>query len=121
MGPDSPILMILDLDEKLVYATEESLGRAHDFVLGPYFVYRRPHLTEFLAACSADFRLAIWSSASDDYVREIVGRIMPPGREPAFAWGRSWCVRRFDPESFEEYHVKDLKKVKQAGYRLSGC
>jgi len=27
MGPDSPILLILDLDETLVYATEEPLAR----------------------------------------------------------------------------------------------
>jgi hypothetical protein len=32
MGPDGPILLILDLDEALVYATEEPLGQAHDFV-----------------------------------------------------------------------------------------
>jgi carboxy-terminal domain RNA polymerase II polypeptide A small phosphatase len=27
-------------------------------------------------------------------------------------------VRRYDPERFEEYHVKDLKKIKRMGYRL---
>jgi RNA polymerase II subunit A small phosphatase-like protein len=118
MGPDSPILLILDLDETLVHAAEESLGRPHDFVVGPYAVCRRPHLAEFLAACSACFHLAVWSTASDDYVRAVVGRIVPPGIDLAFAWGRSRCVRRLDPESFEEYHLKDLKKVKRVGYRL---
>ena len=118
MEPGGPILLILDLDETLIYATEEPLGREHDFVVGPYAVCRRPHLAEFLASCSDCFRLAVWSTASDDYVRAVAGRIMPPGVEPAFAWGRSRCVRRFDPESFEEYHVKDLKKVKRLGYRL---
>lgn len=118
MEPDDPILLILDLDETLIYATEEPLGRGHDFVVGPYSVYRRPHLGEFLDSCSACFRLAIWSTASDDYVRAVVGRIMPPGVEPAFAWGRSRCVRSYDHESFEEEFLKDLKKVKRAGYRL---
>src|SRR4051812_42702126 len=98
MGPDSPILLILDLDETLVHATEEPLGRAHDFVVGPYFVYRRPHLAEFLDSCLACFRLAAWSTASDHYVRAVVGRITPPGVEPAFAWGRSRCVRSYDQE-----------------------
>lgn len=87
-------------------------------MVGPYAVYRRPHLAEFLAACSACFRLAVWSTASDDYVRAVVGRMVPQGIDLAFAWGRSRCVRRFDPESFEEYHLKDLKKVKRLGYRL---
>ena len=113
---ESPILLILDLVETLIHATEEPLGRSHDFVVGPFFVHRRPHLSEFLASCSACFCLAVWSTASDDYVREVVGRIMPPGIDLAFDWGRSRCVRRFDPESFEDYHLKDLKKVRRSGY-----
>jgi TFIIF-interacting CTD phosphatase-like protein len=118
MTPDRPILLILDLDETLIYATEEPLQRKCDFVVGPYAVYRRPYLTEFLTACSACFHLSIWSTATDEYVRPIVDRIMPLGVEPAFVWGRSRCVRRYDPEQLEEYHVKDLKKVRRMGYRL---
>jgi TFIIF-interacting CTD phosphatase-like protein len=118
MAPDSPILLILDLDETLIYATEEPLPREPDFVVGPYFVYRRPYLDEFLTSCSACFRLAVWSSATEEYVRPIVERILPTGVEPAFVWGRGRCVRRYDPELREEYQVKDLKKVRRMGYRL---
>jgi TFIIF-interacting CTD phosphatase-like protein len=114
----SPILLILDLDETLIYATEEPLRRTHDFDIGPYTVYLRPYLTEFLTSCAACFRLAVWSTATDEYVRPVVERIMPTGVEPAFVWGRSRWVRRYDAEQFEEYHVKDLKKVKRLGYRL---
>src|SRR4029077_15356710 len=46
--------------------------------------------------------------------------IMPPGIEPAFVWGRSRCVRRYDPETFEEEFLKDLKKVRRMGYTLEG-
>lgn len=118
MGPDDRILLILGLDETLIHATEEPLGHGHDFRVGPYMVYRRPHLAEFLRTCSADFRLAVWSSAGDDYVREVVGRITPPGIELAFAWGRSRCVARYDPEMLEQYEAKNLKKVRRLGYRL---
>src|SRR5262245_23311310 len=118
MEPGGPILLILDLDETLIYATEEPLQRSPDFVIGPYAVYQRPYLSEFLTSCSACFHLAVWSTASDDYVRPVVERIMPLGIEPAFVWGRSRCVRRYDPEQFEEYPLKDLKKVKRLGYRL---
>jgi len=118
MEPDGPILLILDLDETLIYATEEPLHRELDFLVCPFAVYLRPYLAEFLTSCSASFRLAIWSTATDEYVRPIVERIMPTGIEPAFVWGRSRCVRRYDHERFEEYHVKDLKKVKRLGYRL---
>ncbi len=37
--------------------------------------------------------------------------------EPAFAWGRSRCVRRYDHERLEDDHIKDLKKVRRMGYR----
>ena len=114
----SPILLIMDLDETLIHATEEPLGHEHDFAVGPYIVYCRPHLSEFLADCSNCFRLAIWSSASDDYVRDVVGQIVPSGIELAFAWGRSRCVRRLDPESYETDYLKDLKKVKRLGHDL---
>jgi TFIIF-interacting CTD phosphatase-like protein len=118
MEAETPNLLILDLDETLIHATEESLEHEHDFLVGPYRVSRRPHLAEFLTSCSAAFRLAVWSSASDDYVREVVGQIIPPGIDLAFACGRSRCVRRYDPELFEEHPVKDLKKVKRLGYPL---
>jgi TFIIF-interacting CTD phosphatase-like protein len=118
MKPDGPILLILDLDETLIHATEEPLHRNPDFVIGSYAVYRRPYLREFLTSCAACFRLAIWSTATDDYVRLVVDRIMPPDVKLAFVWGRGRCVRRSDSERFEDYHVKDLKKVKRMGYRL---
>jgi TFIIF-interacting CTD phosphatase-like protein len=118
MEPDGPILLILDLDETLIYAVEESLQREPDFLIGPYSVYRRPYLADFLISCSECFRLAVWSTATDEYVGPVVERIMPTGVEPTFVWGRSRCVRRYDHEQFEEYHAKDLKKVKRLGYRL---
>ncbi len=118
MGLDDRILLILDLDETLVYATEEPLGHIHDFVVGPYFVYRRPYLTEFLTSCSAGFQLAVWSAGSDAYVKPIVDQIMPAGIEPVFVWSQGRCVRRYDPERLEVYPLKDLKKVKRLGYRL---
>lgn len=118
MTAASPILLILDLDETLIYATEEPLGRAHDFTVGPYFVYRRPHLAGFLSSCATCFQLAVWSTASDLYVREVVRQIMPSEVEPAFVWGRSRCVRSYNQEEFEEEFFKDLKKVKRTGYHL---
>jgi TFIIF-interacting CTD phosphatase-like protein len=59
METATPILPILDLDETLIHAAEEPLGHEHDFLIGTYRVYRRPHLAEFLTSCSAAFRLAV--------------------------------------------------------------
>jgi RNA polymerase II subunit A small phosphatase-like protein len=112
------ILLVLDLDETLVYAAERPLGRPPDFTAGLYAVYRRPHLGEFLSSCPGRFDLAFWSSSSETYVRALVPAILPAGAQPVFAWSRGRCVRRFDPETREDYFVKDLRKVKRLGYDL---
>lgn len=70
-------LLILDLDETLIHATEEHLDIAHDFVVGPYFIYRRPYLEKFLYGAAELYRLAVWSSSSFLYFRTVVDRIRP--------------------------------------------
>lgn len=118
MNHTERILLILDLDETLIYAAEQPLSRSPDLVVGPYSVYRRPHLAEILQSCAADFLVAIWSSASDAYVAAIVPEIFPAGIQPVFVWGRSRCVRRFDPETRDDYFVKDLRKIQRNGFSL---
>jgi TFIIF-interacting CTD phosphatase-like protein len=110
------ILLVLDLDETLIYAAEQPLPRNPDFMVGPFSVYRRPSLDEFLRGCSEYYRLAIWSSASDAYVSAVVACILPTDLQPVLVWGRSRCVRRLDPETREDYFVKDLKKIKRRGF-----
>lgn len=112
------ILLILDLDETLIYATEQPLDRTADCIVGPYCVYFRPHLHAFLTDVAPLFQLAVWSSGSPDYVAVTASRIMPNGVEPALVWGRDRCTRRYDHERQEEYWVKDLKKVKRLGFDL---
>ena len=46
---------LLDLDETLIYATEEKLGGESDFIVGQYFVYKRPFLNEFLEFCFKNY------------------------------------------------------------------
>lgn len=73
------ILLILDLDETLIHATATKVRDDFDFQVFHYFVYKRPGLENFLTTCAQHFKLAIWSSASDDYVQEVVQRILPTG------------------------------------------
>ncbi|MEM7315243.1 MAG: NIF family HAD-type phosphatase, partial [Planctomycetota bacterium] len=40
-------LLILDLDETLIHGSEVRLHRVEDFVVGPFHVYKRPHLGKF--------------------------------------------------------------------------
>src|SRR5687768_16223889 len=65
-------LLILDLDETLIHATQTPLERPAEFRVGPYAVYRRPHLELFLAQCLGWFEVAVWSSSSPLYAREVV-------------------------------------------------
>lgn len=122
------VLLILDLDETLLHASTRELGRPADFTLFDYHVYLRPHLPEFLREASRHFELAVWSSAADDYVAEVVRRIFPADVPLAFVWGRSRCTYCFNHHAFEESghadyrdhydYVKVLKKLRRRGYRL---
>lgn len=109
-------LLILDLDETLVYATPQPLARPADFQADPYFVYRRPFLAEFLAGCFAGFEVAVWTSASPAYAAAIVQAIFP--QAPAFVWTGDRCTPCVDMDTGERFWVKNLKKIRQRGYPL---
>ena len=111
-------LLILDLDETLVHATEQPLVHRPHFEVPPHHVYKRPLLTPFLEACSAHFELAVWTSASSDYASAVIGEIWPPTLELSFLWSRTRCTRRLDLERMQQILIKDLKKVKKMGYSL---
>ena len=53
-------LLILDIDETLIHASERPLDREPDFGVGPFSVYRRPGLAEFLEFCQSKFQVAVW-------------------------------------------------------------
>ena len=111
-------LLILDLDETLLYAAISPRDHPPDFLLAEYSVYRRPHLDEFLSFALANFSVAVWSSATQPYVQAAVQRVFPSNAELCFAWSCERCTRRFNGELHEEYWVKDLKKLKRLGYSL---
>lgn len=126
---DKKILLILDVDETLIHATDKALDRDADFMVFGYHVYKRPFLDEFLKAINNEFLIAIWSSASDEYVEAIVKEIISEKIVLEFVWGRSRCTYRrnfhideygYYEQDFENhYHyIKPLKKVKKRGYHL---
>ena len=122
-------LLILDLDETLLHATADKIRDDFDFQVYHYFVYLRPGLAAFLAQCAEHFQVAVWSSASDDYVQAIVRQIVPATIPLAFVWGRTRCTRFRMPEVDEEGFLsldysskyefaKRLKKVQRRGFDL---
>ena len=123
------ILLILDIDETLIHATDKILSRQPDFTVFKYHVYKRPFLDEFLREMKEYFLLAVWSSASEDYVSAIVDQVFPKEWVLEFVWGSSRCTMKRnlwdDPEAWKEnnrwqeyYSTKPLKKVRRRGYQL---
>lgn len=117
--PDK-LLVILDLDETLIHATDTPYDDQWHFEVFGYKVYRRPHLTEFIDGLRDRFHVAVWSSASDDYVDKVVAEIFPSGYPLEFVWGRSRCTHKpdyekaeqmgfFDPSHYD--YIKKLEKV----------
>jgi RNA polymerase II subunit A small phosphatase-like protein len=123
------ILLILDLDETLIHASTEIIRDDFDFQVYRYFIYKRPGLDAFLRFCAQHFKLAIWSSASDDYVNAVVQQIFPSDVSLEFVWARSRCtpflLPQYDEQGFynlgfsSKYEfAKRLKKVTRQGFNL---
>jgi RNA polymerase II subunit A small phosphatase-like protein len=111
-------LLVLDLDETLIYATERPLGRPPDFQVEPYHVYKRPHVDEFISRSADWFELAVWSTSSEDYADAITGELFPFHIRPVFVWARGRCTTTRNRDTDERYWIKDLKKLKRHGYPL---
>ncbi len=123
-----PVLLVLDLDETLVHASEKELGYPPAFEVFGYPVYPRPFLEKFLLEMSKHFSLGIWSSAGDPYVECVAEKIKPEGVNFEFVWGNSRCTFRrnikldgygyYENVYEHQHYVKPLKKLKKKGYDL---
>jgi RNA polymerase II subunit A small phosphatase-like protein len=83
MEGESNKLIVFDLDEPLIHASSTELDHTPHFRFDTWFVYERPGVRSFLNNIAQHFAIGIWSSASDDYLTEIVKHIMPETIEPA--------------------------------------
>jgi len=111
-------LLVLDLDETLIYATEDKLGIPHNATVGNYFVYNRPHVKEFLEFCLNEFAVAIWTSSTENYADDIVKHLLGGPDNLEFCWARNRCTLTFDHDDRLPLYVKNLKKVKRLGFNL---
>jgi len=111
-------LLVLDLDETLIHATDKSEYK-HHFVVGPYIVFKRPYLENFLNFCNEHFEIGVWTSSTEDYANRIIKEIIPEHINIKFLWSRDRCIREMNYETNEINWVKDLKKLKKKGYSLS--
>jgi TFIIF-interacting CTD phosphatase-like protein len=105
-------LLVLDLDETLIYGGEAPLERPADFRAGRFHVYCRPGLGGFLTRCLEWFRVGVWTSSSAGYAETVVNQIFPYPAALEFVWSRERCVRRFNAERQHYFWIKDLGKLR---------
>lgn len=110
-------LLVLDLDETLVFATDKSVGRKEDFKIDEYLVYNRPFLEEFLDFVFKNFEVVVWTSSSKLYADEICPHIFNEYLEELkFVYSRKKCTYKTFFETGKSFNVKPLKKVFKLGY-----
>ena len=112
------MLLVLDLDLTLVYATtNNNISSSYDFTIKLneneiYYIHLRPYLNDFLRYCEKHFSIAFWSAGDQDYVEAIVKQIQSRylTKEPVFVWNYNHCTKSW--RSNGDYEViKPLKKV----------
>lgn len=111
-------LLVLDLDETLVYASGQPLPRCADFRVGENHVYLRPHLSRFVDFALTTFQVSVWTAAGDQYAKEMVERIFPKNAPLRFVWSSAQCTLSRDPKTGEFRTVKKLRKLEARGYPL---
>lgn len=110
-------LLVLDLDETLIFASERALRTRCHFVVDRFFVYLRPGVKEFLKFCSQHFEIGIWTTANQAYAHEMVECVLPPGVDLAFLWSEGDCTM-VDVDIEHVALVKDLSKLDDLGVPL---
>lgn len=117
MSPLPRKLLVLDLDETLIHACETQLAHPEDFRVGPYFVYRRPHLTEFIASVSESFDLGVWTASGEVYAAQVIEQVFARGLLK-FVWSSRRCTTARDWTTGQYTTIKNLSKLKRRGYQL---
>ncbi len=115
----SPHLLVLDLDETLIYADTYPLNRPPDFEVSPYSIYLRPGLHEFLLNMSSIFKLAVWTSSSPLYASAICAKIFDQKYPLEFIWASDRCTQTRDFSNDSWSQAKHLSKLKRKGFDLN--
>ncbi|MCB0329607.1 MAG: HAD family hydrolase [Bdellovibrionales bacterium] len=113
-------LLILDMDETLVYATTREIPHLNVLTrFEEYTVYERPHLSEFIASVREQYRVAIWTAAGRDYAQAVIESVFQnPSQDLDFFWTSERCTTKWDYDSGEFYNRKNLGKVRRSGEDL---
>jgi len=121
MGQPFDKLLVLDLDETLVHSRylgeiTEGPGRKPDHYLDDIVTWERPGVRAFMDWCLDSFAgVGVWTVGTRPYADELLPLICDVGRL-AFVYGRDRCTRKRNLETWEEYWVKDIRKLQKLGF-----
>ncbi|MCA9538571.1 MAG: HAD family hydrolase [Myxococcales bacterium] len=121
MTPRYDKLLVLDLDETLIYATRrpEAVSRTPEAEIDGYSVYRRPHLDSFLGAMFEWFRVGIWTSSGAGYAADMIDWL-GVGPQLEFMMSLPHCEPWFDPESARWVASKPIATLVRMGFAPAG-
>lgn len=105
-------LIVLDLDETLVFSTRTALERAPDFWWAGYAVYRRPGVQSFLQQLAEHFRVAVWTAADASYAGPVLDRLLPGPLPLEFLFTGNECTL----VEADRIVLKDLGRVFDRGF-----
>jgi len=100
-----------------VYSSDNPLDPNAHFEFAGYQVIKRPFLEEFLLKIMHWYDVAIWTGATEEYVKYMVPQLMPDPTNLKFVWSREHCVLKLDYDKGNYYWLKDIKKIERLGYR----
>jgi len=122
-------LIVLDLDETLFHTEVNKDGDYFDqsnydfkFQLEEYFYFvrKRPYQKEFLDYVFENFKVGIWTAASEDYAKIAAKGCNIDESKLLFFWDREKCTTRISyTDDGRYYGLKPLSKVKKSfNYKL---
>ena len=103
-------LIVLDIDETILYASENKLDIREDHIWENYYIYVRPFFMDLIKAIKEYYHIAIWTSSGEKY-SDFIAENYFKDVEIEFKWSRERCTMKFDPWTQEYHFVKNLKKV----------
>lgn len=112
-------LLVLDLDETLIRSFSSPLpfGPPHAMIVH-YHMYRRPHVDTFLRSMASCYDLAVWTSASPAYAREVIAASIPSDLKLEFVYTAEQCESYFDDATGLVRIVKELARLGELGRDL---
>lgn len=114
---DEKKLLVLDLDETLIYASDIRLAHEECFQFLNLFVYKRPHVDWFINEMLKTFRVGVWTASGAVYAEAVINQIFERD-SLEFFWTNQHCTMSRNIDTGEYDIIKNLRKLRNRGYPL---